>query len=1068
MRLLKHYEEVFAGTSMMVIFWGVTPLISSVFTRSVVMQQAHTTAKTTGTLMPLQDQNPALNTDFMMTAYGIVWLGQEMPGFVTAQGALEPFEVDSMHATDMLNTTWKAQTRLHGTSLKCDAAEIKNDSSSISYSNRKGCTTDHGYSPLYPESKSRFGALYIGYYLDQFSDYSLSGMGCPSLANSHLFLALWGQSSGGNHGGKVSSTFCEPSYWTQEVNATVTIPSMNILEVIPTAPRIPVADSDFNRTAFEFVIGTGSQLVSQRADISETTTLINQHPNLAKFDLGPIVTNMVGFALGLSSLEVEAYTDPHILATTFENAHKLLHALAIMQLMSHKVDNGQRRPATVTGKALAIIVVRPLAVVVEVLLGLVVVLILALMLHSHTRKSQLEGDPASLTEIIAMYSEEHECGYGKKLSQEPSVKSSLQHSIVEGKILVAGVRQSGHSLTRNDPLGQSPQNVASCSVGKDETVSLARPLEMHLMVGVMFIAILLLASGTMLALKLYANHHNGLPLPSNSTILNQLVLNFVLIVFATFLEPFWLLLNRHLCVLQPFEELRQANAKASRSLDLKYTSLPPQLVLWRALRGRHYLLGAVCAIGLSANILAVSLSGLLEINPVPMERMRRFTYRYESSFSRISDIPNTGTSPSDHQYIAKANISNGVSLPPWTAPDTFFVPFDLGTSLGSGQADQYRATTQGFGVRPDCEPANFNDTALINGHHNFFYTTQRTSSGKNVTCGRIGYHPYGGQNKSLSALEVFLQLEPIDINGPPSIDPNVVNKATEEEKLTCNSLLVAGFLRANLTVSLEATKTENMGNSGDIDIERINSLSSLWMICRPSLLTAPYELTVDHSGHVQSYAATGPYAKDLSPFFINGTRPGSLVNVTSRIMSEGTDVNPWWHNDTFVDTWFAYFIKHLSDSTRFVDPAQPIPTFKEVAPYVENLCVRLFAIVLSLNQEWLAEAKPGSTTAGVVISPSRRVFVSKPMFIITVTLLTLNLAVAIAYWGRRPKRMLPKMPYDIDSILTMVNASGLVDEVKNQRKWRKEWRFGYGKFVGTDGRPHVGIERRPFVVPLDT
>lgn len=86
-------------------------------------------------------------------------------------------------------------------------------------------------------------------------------------------------------------------------------------------------------------------------------------------------------------------------------------------------------------------------------------------------------------------------------------------------------------------------------------------------------------------------------------------------MFATFIEPVWTILNRNLCLLEPFEELRKGQAKASKSIGAKYTSVPPQLAVWRALRAGHYILAAVCLVAVSSNVLAVALSGLLNESP---------------------------------------------------------------------------------------------------------------------------------------------------------------------------------------------------------------------------------------------------------------------------------------------------------------------------------------------------------------------------------------------------------------------------------------------------------------------
>lgn len=138
-----------------------------------------------------------------------------------------------------------------------------------------------------------------------------------------------------------------------------------------------------------------------------------------------------------------------------------------------------------------------------------------------------------------------------------------------------------------------------------------------------------------------------------------IVLNYIPVVFATLLEPFWVILNRLLCVLKPFEELQEGGATASESLDLKYISLSPQLVIYRALRSRHCLVAAICGISLSANILAVSLSGLFRIELVSLQESSTFPVPYLPVFKS-----GNSTTESDHIYVAKSNFSDGTPLPP--------------------------------------------------------------------------------------------------------------------------------------------------------------------------------------------------------------------------------------------------------------------------------------------------------------------------------------------------------------------------------------------------------------------
>ncbi|KAL8919550.1 MAG: hypothetical protein Q9208_006742 [Pyrenodesmia sp. 3 TL-2023] len=444
-----------------------------------------------------------------------------------------------------------------------------------------------------------------------------------------------------------------------------------------------------------------------------------------------------------------------------------------------------------------------------------------------------------------------------------------------------------------------------------------------------------------------------------------------------------------------------------------------------------------------------------------------FKPRFSAVFHRTHQQP---VQDSRYQYIAKTNISDGVPLPPWTTPDRFFVPFSLNATSEIGVVQNNKATTRGFGLQANCQPSTFNDTAFVTSQDYFFFTRERTPSGHPVTCGAFS-QPNGGQNQSSAALEVFPRLSPVTIDGPDqafrtfphsSFDTN----ATEEERLTCNSLLVVGFLRGNLTVSFDNAKTENSDISHNPGILRINSLSSLWMTCRPKMVTALYDVTVDLSGHVQSCKAKGSNDEDLSRFFVDEATPASLISNISFTISTGQDTQPYWHNDTYVDTWFAYFIKHLSNSTTFIDPTTPVPQFESVAPYVEEVYTRLSAIVLSLNQAWLSPANTDSSMTGHMLVSCHRVSMSRPMFIITVTLLGLNVIVAIAYWAGRPPKMLTQVPYTIASAMSMFQGSTLVSDVDDEGQWSNDWRYGYGRFIGTDGKPHVGIERRPFVTPL--
>ena len=92
------------------------------------------------------------------------------------------------------------------------------------------------------------------------------------------------------------------------------------------------------------------------------------------------------------------------------------------------------------------------------------------------------------------------------------------------------------------------------------------------------------------------------------------------------------------------------------------------------------------------------------------------------------------------------------------------------------------------------------------------------------------------------------------------------------------------------------------------------------------------------------------------------------------------------------------------------------------------------------------------------------------MTVLSSTILGLCIIVAIAVYAHRPGKFLPRMPLTMAPDLAVFAASQAVAEIdENERSGRElganRKRFGYGSFIGTDGRPHIGVERAPFVVP---
>ena len=1051
---------------MVIIFWLVTPLVSAIFTLANVTSTSVGDASLQSALPPVGKQHLDLTSSFMMSAYRQMWMNEASPPFTTKEGALLPFTLDSSsgkasHSDNNLghilsaNDTWTAATMMYTTSIECSPAKVVGKESDIRYDNGKGCVTNPG--SIGAGTSNKYKALYIGYWMDQHIDFALSRMGCASLENQHTFLAYWNVRSDGQS--NTTALFCEPAYWYQVVNATVLASNFTVVEVVPLEPKKPLLEDRFNISNFEYILNTGTPAQSKRADIIDTTTVVNQRSHLEIMGISPTstVTNMIGFALGTTQWELPAYSNATLLASSFERAHQLLFALAVRSLLSDEKVVPDPRPCFHRQNLRAIVVVRPLALTVEITLGIVAVLTLALMYRCFTRPSELQCDPSSLHDVMIMIDPK----------ESPSITAESER--MEESTTLRMVLQKGYFCVRNNVMLDAARNaqlseqhlthkdLKPLHVHKDKEVVPSRPWETRIWVATVLTGALCAMLITLVTLQKSIADRHGLSLPSSSPVINQMVTSYVPVVLSTFLEPLWILLNRIRCVLQPFESLRQGDAGPSRSLDLRYTSLPPQLAFWRAVRARHWLLVAVCAIGISANLLTVALSGLFNTRVVSLESTATFAMQRAPQFQRTDESSPESTPDGGIFYVAASSISNDALLPPWTSNETFFVPFIPNMSQGSAPNETYTANTQGFGTNMDCKQIEHNTTAYIS-----FGALKKTAPllnapqvaiGDGRTCNDPSSGVLGGQNNSMSASEL--------LTGLAAPDDNAATKSSE-----CENLIFAGFLRGNLSVSFNYYKTENTLGEKSPDIVAVNSLASTWIICKPNLLVASYEVTVDLNGRVKKALRTGPYASDLAPYFTPNLSLTNFMNETRRVFMAGANTADYWHDDVYVDSWFAYLIKLLDKGAGITDPHQSVPSFVKVLPLIQDLYSRVFAIQLGLNVDWLAPAKSDALVVGIKAMPEERLFMSQPAFIIAIVLLMLNVLVAIAYYVRRPKKMPLTMPITIASVFQLFSGSGLVAESQRAEGLRDDWKIAFGRFIGTSGKPHIGIERRPFVVPL--
>ncbi len=533
-----------------------------------------------------------------------------------------------------------------------------------------------------------------------------------------------------------------------------------------------------------------------------------------------------------------------------------------------KASLGNTRPGVIRGTQKTVVAVRIVSLLVESALGVAIIMIIALLYSSWARASKLRQDPGSLNNAMILVDQKISMIEGDA-TETYSVQASIDNETI--------------SLRRTHSIRQLPEDVPGPAkqpfqMPADDKSSFEPlgPVEMRLTAGAVFLVILILAVFALIYVQQKIGRDFGLSLPSGNPVVIKIITNYVPVVFATILGPVWLLLNRMLCVPQPFEKLQSLGAKPSQTINLHYSSLPPQLVVWRALRARHLVLAAVCAIGLSANVLSVALSGLFQIKVVSVSRPTVHQTRFLPVMNPVSDT----LADTDHCYTTKSNFSDHAALPPWVSQHMFLVPFEVNPGSTDDGPTTYQGRTQGIIVQIDSAPIQYNSTAFILGEQATAEIPHRFSGERNFTCNPFNSGPHGGQ-KSKSAMEVLKWLTATNINDTVA--------AT-----ICGTLLLAGFLRANLYVESENVKPENSDQSDETKINSINSLASTWMICRPTLLVAPHEVIVDRSGRIQNATQIEPHTAEVDQFLAEGFQIASFLHQLNRCLFNADDVEGYW------------------------------------------------------------------------------------------------------------------------------------------------------------------------------
>jgi hypothetical protein len=1061
----KHWPVVISASTLLLVGMGLTPLQAAMFATETVTKSSAEPMLLSNRRLSILEQEAQITANYTYSVANIIWLDEQLPPFMTREAAFTPFklaELETMQNDESLT----GATTAFSVDITCESA-VRNDVDKILTSSH-GCRYEYvgvygpswtdvigidvsgddikEYTPFYAGNSG--GGGNINYYLSS---------SCPKNASNIFLVALRrNRQAADDPPPPITGLFCETTYHQQEVLATVRRTDGKILEQVNLGPKTVLPPELFNTSTFEEQISNARQLTKVRGALP-TVDWPDQRPQLANLPITiagslPEMSNIFGLAVGAYQRDFEDYMNAETLASSFQAAYRLLFARAMVDVLAADYEDSKTMNGTRAYETEAVRVVQHFAYAVEAVLGIITLMAFVMLAVTWFDIVNLRTDPDSLSALMLL------------VKDQPSILEHFsQHDQSSWALLQSATSRSTFALER--PL-DSYGGTLKLEKGSLEADTLAKhhfeddkpdfqyPFEFSMIMGCVFVfALASTLAGTSYVYQ--TSRANGLALPSQNRFIRQVIENYIPTIIATLIEPVWVVLNRLMCMFQPFEELHNGKALARRSVDLKYASLPPQFSLPRALGAKHLVLSAVCVMALLANVLAVAFSGLMDEETLAVAYAANATAIYNAQMKM--DIANdTQTGNPSSFYYSMANFTSGTPMPQWTDNSAFYMPASHVAQLN--QSDQLQLEKiPALAVSLQCDPIDHAHGYFWSFSSASFENASSVSVDANVTVDVLNSH--GGPLRCSAGTSVSSDFYPWPCTSHETMaieymqDLSSIIDIGESESDPCQGLLLAVWARK--------PASEMCGNS----TYTLSDAETTAMVCKQTVTVQSVNVTLN--GEHRVLEAVG----EIAPEDFSGSQ--KLIKQATHALWRGSGSNiGMWHNDSFPSDWHSYVMKMMNPDAEFLDPALPPPDFDLIADIFTRAYQKTFSTWLGLDHGRvleLASKHDGPVISAIIRRPEVRIVVSRPMMILSSTILGLYIIVAVAVYAYRPGKFLPRQPLTMASDIALFAASKAVRETDAADMSKcggeeEEQRFGYGSFIGVDGRPHVGIEQVPFVI----
>jgi hypothetical protein len=212
----RHWSTFLASLAVVIIFWGLTPLQSSVFAMKTIEKAFNVATITSTSYLSLQDQKSTLTGSYAQSFYNIAWLNESLPPFMNRQGMLAPFALIDEDNKLETSETWTAPTQYYSVDINCEAPTAGGHGN---INSSWGCWYSYADMNVPPDTKDdQYSLLYVGYWYEESMDSYLGNGNCPEQENS-TFLIRWGKgrenlttSANSPYPLESSTLWCKPTY----------------------------------------------------------------------------------------------------------------------------------------------------------------------------------------------------------------------------------------------------------------------------------------------------------------------------------------------------------------------------------------------------------------------------------------------------------------------------------------------------------------------------------------------------------------------------------------------------------------------------------------------------------------------------------------------------------------------------------------------------------------------------------------------------------------------------------------------------------------------------------------